>query len=66
MLSFTSIRVYEMKGGEMMKMERVLIQLPIDLKVKLDGLRAKGTTISGFIRHLIEKEFANQPTKKGV
>ncbi len=40
-----------MKGGEEMKMERVLIQLPKPIKVKLDALRAKGTTISGFIRH---------------
>jgi len=39
-----------------MKMERVMIQLPSAIKSKLDALRAKGTTASGFIRGLIEKE----------
>ena len=48
-----------------MKMERVLIQLPTDLKVKLDKLRSQGFTISGFIRALLEREL-NQPTKKGA
>ena len=48
-----------------MKMERVLIQLPTDLKAKLDSLRSQGYTASGFIRALLEKEL-NQPTKKGA
>ncbi|MBX3328478.1 MAG: hypothetical protein U0223_12855 [Nitrospira sp.] len=39
-----------------MKMERVMIQLPSSIKSKLDALRAKGTTASGFIRSLIERE----------
>ena len=43
-----------------MKMARVLIQLPTDLKAKLDGLRAKGYTASGYIRALLEREL-NQP-----
>lgn len=49
-----------------MKMIRVLIQLPQPLKAKLDTLRKQGTTASGFIRSLIEREF-RQPTtaKKG-
>ena len=46
-----------------MKMERVLIQLPTDLKAKLDSLRSQGYTASGFIRALLEQEL-NQ-TKKG-
>jgi len=46
-----------------MKMERVLIQLPTDLKAKLDRLRSQGYTASGFIRALLEREL-NQ-TKKG-
>ncbi len=46
-------------------MERVLIQLPTDLKRKLDVLRSQGYTASGFIRALLEKEFA-KPHKKGV
>ncbi|HNP30512.1 MAG TPA: hypothetical protein PKK23_15810 [Nitrospirales bacterium] len=48
-----------------MKMERVFIQLPKPLKVKLYALRGKGFTVSGFIRALLEKEF-NQPKKKGA
>jgi len=46
-----------------MKMERVLIQLPTDLKAKLDALRTQGYTASGYIRALLEREL-NQ-TKKG-
>ena len=49
-----------------MKMERVLIQLPTDLKAKLDELRTKGFTISGFIRALLEKELNQSHSKKGV
>jgi len=48
-----------------MKMERVLIQLPTDLKARLDGLRSQGFTISGYIRALLEREL-NHPKKKGV
>jgi len=49
-----------------MKMERVLIQLPTDLKAKLDGLRTQGFTISGFIRALLEKELNQPHSKKGA
>ena len=48
-----------------MTMERVLIQLPTDLKAKLDGLRGQGFTISGFIRALLERELNQPHTKKG-
>ncbi len=53
-----------------MKMERVLIQLPATLKAKLDALRARGYTASGFIRSLLERELGstktdNRSTKKG-
>lgn len=41
-----------------MKMVRVLIQVSPSTKTKLDSLREQGTTASGFIRMLIEKEFA--------
>ncbi len=46
-----------------MRMERVLIQLPTELKDKLDALRSQGYTASGFIRAVLEREL-NQ-TKKG-
>ncbi len=48
-----------------MSMERLVIQLPKPLKRKLDALRAKGFTISGYIRALLESELS-QPKKKGV
>jgi len=48
-----------------MKMVRLLIQVPGPLKAKLDALRKQGTTASGFIRHLIEREFTQAPAKKG-
>ncbi len=41
-----------------MKMERVLIQLPTELKAKLDALRSQGYTASGYIRALLEREFS--------
>lgn len=43
-----------------MKMERLNIQLPKDLKAKVDALRVQGITASGFIRNLLAKHF-NQP-----
>ncbi len=43
-----------------MKMQRLNIQLPADLKAKLDALKAHGTTASGLIRHLLTQYF-NQP-----
>jgi metal-responsive CopG/Arc/MetJ family transcriptional regulator len=46
-----------------MKMERVMIQLPKQLKDKLDGMRRQGTTASGYIRNLLERELST--TKKG-
>ena len=48
-----------------MSMERLVIQLPKPLKRKLDALRVKGFTISGYIRALLERELS-QPKKKGV
>lgn len=47
-----------------MKMERVFIQLPKPLKAKLDALRVKGYTASGFIRALLEREFQPNPKRK--
>ena len=39
-----------------MRMVKLLVHLPALLKTKLDGLRARGTTASGFIRYLLERE----------
>ena len=48
------------------EMVRKLVSMPRSLARKLDGLKAQGYTASGYIRALLEKEFANQPKKKGV
>ena len=48
-----------------MSMERLVIQIPEPLKRKLDALRSKGYTASGFIRAMLEKEL-NSPKKKGA
>jgi metal-responsive CopG/Arc/MetJ family transcriptional regulator len=44
------------KEGMHMSMARVIIQVPKPLKAKLDALRAKGYTASGFIRAVLERE----------
>ena len=41
-----------------MKMQRLNIQLPQNLKAKLDELRKQGTTASGYIRALVERDLA--------
>ena len=46
-----------------MRMERVIIQLPVDLKRKLDALRAQGYTAAGFIRSLLERELNRERVK---
>ena len=45
-----------------MKMERIMIQLPAELKAKLDAGRKQGTTASGLIRHLLEQHFKGKKT----
>ena len=40
----------------MKKMERLVVQLPAPLKVKLDALRHQDYTASGYIRALLERE----------
>ena len=46
------------------KMVRMPIQLPRELKEKLEALRSKGYTASGYIRSLLEREL-NPPSPKG-
>ena len=40
------------------KLVRIVIQLPMDLKTRLDGLKQQGYTTSGFIRAMLERELA--------
>jgi hypothetical protein len=42
----------------MAKLVRIVIQLPSDLKTKLDSLKQQGYTTSGFIRAMLERELA--------
>jgi metal-responsive CopG/Arc/MetJ family transcriptional regulator len=42
----------------MPKLVRIVIQLPMDLKTRLDGLKQQGYTTSGFIRAMLERELA--------
>ena len=39
---------------------RVVIQLPVELKEQLDRLKQQGYTASGFIRAMLEREFAKE------
>ncbi len=50
-----------------MRMERIVIQLPVDLKRKLDALRAQGYTAAGYIRSLLERALRDDTAtgKKG-
>ena len=45
-----------------MKMVKMLIQVPQPIKKKLDALRTKGYTASGYIRSLLERELNHAPT----
>ncbi len=47
-----------------MKMVRILVQVPVSLKAKLDALRSQGYTVAGYIRAVLEKEL-NQAQVKG-
>jgi hypothetical protein len=42
-----------------MRMERILIQVPKAVKARLDGLRAEGYSVAGFVRRAIERELAS-------
>lgn len=42
----------------MSKLVRIVIQLPVGLKIQLDGLKQQGYTTSGFIRAMLERELA--------
>ena len=43
-----------------MQMQRLNIQLPKTLKVKLDAERQRGTSAAGLIRHLLEQHFKSK------
>lgn len=43
-----------------MPMAKLMISVPKRIKVKLDALRKDGTSASGFIRSLLEREFKHR------
>ena len=45
------------------KMTKLLVHLPEDLKKRLDAKRTQGYSLSGFIRSLLERELT-QPAKR--
>ena len=47
----------------MPKLVRIVIQLPLNLKTQLDDLKQQGYTTSGFIRAMLEREFAKMEQK---
>ncbi len=47
-----------------MAMVKLLIQIPQAIKTKLVALRRQGTTSSGFIRSLLEREFQKRDEQK--
>jgi hypothetical protein len=51
------LRYLTPKGVLSMNMVRLLIQLPMPLKDKLDKERKRGTSAAGLIRHLLEQYF---------
>ena len=60
------MRRWNRKEVSDMPMERILIQVPIPMKAKLDALKAQGYTASGFIRALLERELSRPQNKKGA
>jgi hypothetical protein len=41
----------------LMKLVRIIISVPEDVKARLDALRARGMTTSGYIRNVLERDF---------
>lgn len=52
------------KGGDHMKYVRINISLPARLKARLDEKRKEGSTASGYIRALLERELGSGKSQK--
>jgi len=46
-----------------MRMTRILIQVPMHLKKKLDALRGQGYSVAGYVRAVLERELSKTTTK---
>jgi hypothetical protein len=51
------------RSNEMPKLVRIVIQLPLELKLQLDELKRQGYTTSGFIRAMLERELQKLESK---
>ena len=47
-----------------MRMSRILIQVPVSMKRKLDALRGQGYSVAGYVRAVLEREL-NKDTTTG-
>ena len=47
-----------------MKMTRILIQVPVPLKHKLDAKRVQGYSIAGYIRAVLQRELRKPSVQK--
>ena len=45
-----------------MRMTRILIQVPVSMKHKLDALRGQGYSVAGYIRALLVRELNKETT----
>jgi predicted DNA-binding protein len=50
----------------MSKFVRIVIQIPVELKTKLDALKQQGYTTSGFIRATLERELQTVEPQEGL
>jgi len=46
-----------------MRMTRILIQVPVPLKCKLEALRSQGYSVAGYVRAVLERELAKTTTE---
>lgn len=42
-------------------MKTIVIRIPDEVKLKLDGLRTQGYTLNGYVRAILERELRDQP-----
>lgn len=61
------VRTFAQRGATIIsKLVRIVVQLPVELKEKLDTLKQQGYTTSGFIRATLERELNNRNPPKPV
>ena len=46
-----------------MRMTRILIQVPVSMKHKLDALRGQGYSVAGYVRAVLERELSKTTTE---